>query len=641
MNRIQKILVFTLAVSCAMIALISTKQWTRLATKSQVSCDTLGFQNVNAISGEISCEARRFFFQDYFTVKLTKLPNSEPLQVAFSDPASKYLVTGQFIKPPVNALIVTDLKTKKTVWKSSDIGTGYSGLTREVVTLPEDSTTVIMSLYADVVYELTLSSKGAGSELPSNFFNLVTLFILGCSLALLFMSRPSPWISSAIILTSLAVIVSWYGMPFGSSAGWFDGGDDTSYMHWTYSLGYLLDPDLTHSPYISSWARNHNHHPWGTGLILAPFQLPARLLGLGIRPTVIHYCMINFGVIFCGCVSVLVLFKSFNFFSPWRPALTISLASLVSTSMIKWMFIRNFFSHVPEFLALSIATYFAMRRYYAQNLERRYFLVLLAAMSLATQVRRENIGLFGILIAFEWLLIETPSAKEKLKSISAVLVTAAATILILLLTNYFTDLKQFFGHNSVTQDFITTEMTATFIKQAPEVFYREAFGLFYWKNAYPWLALFSCVICRRSWRWWLPLVCATLFYLLMCTFFKYPNGMEWQNRMLLKLNPILFGGTLIFLTRAPLPFKLAGWSWLAYTTSITLAAYLGQKVQRMSFYLNEFSDHSFAYPQSWPGAKMLVFYLPLLSIWTICTVLWLKIYFDGTSRFDEARNLHD
>ena len=277
---------------------------------------------------------------------------------------------------------------------------------------------------------------------------------------------------------------------------------------------------------------------------------------------------------------------------------------------------------------MSLAGYFTVERYFRQRDENRYLTGLLAALVFATQIRRENIAFFGVVIVYEWLLPSTKSVLEKIKNSAFFAGAAVLSIVILMATNYFTKLKAFFASSQTAEYFYTSDFLTVFLKQAPAVFYQEAYGLFYWKNAYPWLALGACFVMRRFWRMWLPLLGIALFYLLMCTFFQYPNGFEWQNRFMLKLTPILFGGAVIFLNSVSRPIKIAGWLWLIASATMELHDYFKQLPKGMNFYATDFSDNMLMYPQSWPGPWMELFYLPLTAIWIISLVLCLKWYLD-------------
>jgi hypothetical protein len=617
-------LVILLILACSFITLSATRAFSLLSLSSSIECGDLGFQNLNPLAGSINCDVRQFLYGKYFSAHLKKNSSDLPLEVSFRDPTHKYNMTSQSIGTSPGLLVMND-KDQKRRWESKSILTRWSAMVREHVPFLENEPSVTLALNSESEFELILTTNAQKNLLSKNIEHL-TLVIAACVILLFSGPLKNNWMQYALLSTILAIVILWCGLPFCSAAGWFDPGDDLSYLHWTYAIGYLFDPDLTHSSFIPSWSLNHNHHPWGTGLLLAPFLIPARLMGLGMKPNMIHYSLMNFGVVFSGCLAVGILFRSFRLFSHWRPALVIAVLSLISTSMLKWMFIRNFFSHVPEFVTLSSAAYFALLRFYSLRVSRRCFFAMLISILLATQVRRENLALFGLLLSFEWLHLDMRSLKEKLRDSGFILLFSGLSIVILSATNYFTLLKSFSGNPLVQRDFHSDNLVAFFIKQAPEVFFRESFGLFYWKNAYSWLALFSCILERKSWRWWLPLASTTLFYLLMCTFFEYPNGFEWQNRFLLKLNPVLFAGTLIFLTRAPPLLKIIAWCWTIYGAWAEVNLYFTQIPSIVDFYSTNFSDQTFKFPQSLPPAVTILFYLPLLVIWMVSFLLWIKVY---------------
>ncbi len=629
MDKLRNYLIICMLLTSGLAAVITTKAWTRLPFRSLIDCSELGITNLAAATGEATCESRYYLFGQYYSVLLKKIPGPNPLKFLISGFQNKFSLSGQALQAPPGKLYVTDM-AGKSVWVGSGTGTDWSSATRVLIELPKDSDQFILSLPNNTEYNLILTSTFR-KELRTNFFDALTVIMLLASLVIFLMPSRNPWLKYAVLTSWLALIVLWYGMPYGSTTGWFDPGDDTSYMHWAYNLGYLLDPDLTHSAFIPSWSLNHNHHSWGTGLILAPFVLPSLLMGSGLRPGIIHFGLMNFGVIFCGCLAVVMLFRAFSLISSWRPALLVAVLSLLSTSMLKWMFIRNFFSHVPEFFALSFVTYFALQRFYKGRADLFYFVCMLLFMVLAVQVRRENIALFGLLMIFEFLHVKHPTVKIMAKYIASLALFAVVSYAILMGTNYFTQLKSFFGNSSTQQYFRTSNLWQVFCTQGPDVFYRESFGLFYWKNAYPWLAVMACVLNWKAWRWWLPLAGTTLVYLLMCTFYEYPNGFEWQSRFLLKLNPILFAGALIFLTSAPKALKIIGWSWMFLAGYFEYGMYLTQKPGGMNFYIADFSDHMLKYPQRFPGISVTIFYLPLIVVWCCAFGMWLKVYLTDRS----------
>ena len=123
-----------------------------------------------------------------------------------------------------------------------------------------------------------------------------------------------------------------------------------------------------------------------------------------------------------------------------------------------------------------------------------------------------------------------------------------------------------------------------------------------------------------------PLAVVTFLFIVMCTLYEYPNGMEWQNRFMLKLNPILFGGAAIFLRDSGRVLKCAGWVWLVTAACLEFDLYRRQLPAGMNFYLSDFSDHTLMFPQTWGGTNMTIFYLPLIAVLFLSTILWLRIY---------------
>lgn len=620
--------VLALAIICAFMTIISSKSWTVLAIRKPLDCQVLGLRNLDPSSGEAFCFDRYYLFGKYHSAQFKKLDTPKPLKFAIKDFKDKFLITGQLIKPPLGTFIITDMAREHILWTSSGIGTEWSGATREVVRMPDTANEFMLNASQNFIYEMTFSpvSDGTIHSYGIGVLTTLTVFLLVILLATRYSGRLQAYV---ILSVALALLILWCGMPYGSSTGWIDSGDDTSYLHWAYNLGYLFDPDLTHSAkIISSWAGDHNHHSWGVGIVLAPFLALARLKALDMPPGALHFGLMNFGVIFWGCIASFGLFKMFSLFADWRSASVMAILAVASTSTLKWWFMRNFFSHVPELAMLACAGYFATERYFKNRSETRYLMGVLCTLVLATQIRRENVVFFGLVIAYEWLLLKPKKVQDKLKDSALFAGAAVLSVIILMATNYFTKLKTFWASSGTAEFFYTSGFLEVFLKQAPDVFYKEAYGLFYWKNAYPWLALAGCFMERKAWRVWLPLFGITMFYLLMCTFFQYPNGFEWQNRFMLKLTPILFGGALIFLRRAPRLVKVFGWTWLLASLAWELSSYFEQIPKGMNFYSGDFSDNMLLFPQSWPGSWMELFYLPLTAIWMLSFVLCLKWYLE-------------
>lgn len=628
MERFVKSLSLALLLCCLALCLASTKLWTRLVESKPIDCATLGIENLNPSSGEVTCSARTFLFSKYRIAKFVKIPSADSLKFGLKSIPPNTTVTVQSIKPPPGYASIAN-KDGKTVWFTS-VGTEWTGASRALANLSAGEDYTLLSK-SDFEFEMVFS-LGKITAKHSIFLTALSVLI-GCYLFIFgFVVRTPRFADVAMIASVLALIVVWCGMPYGTTTGWIDTADDTSYLNWSYNLGYLLDPDLTHGP-IKSWASHHNHHSWGTGLFLAPFLFVARLISPGLPvPGLIHFGLMNFGIIFWGCVSVYVFYWTYKLFSPWRPALLMALLGLVSTSALRWMFIRNIFSHIPELVTIGCAAYFCAQRYFRSRGDWRTFLFMMLSLIMAVQVRRENNALFGIPILYEILLPQTRSRKERLSASIALLVGIILSSAILLATNYFTELKAFFA-NSQTQNFFNFKTPLqTLLTVGPQVFYGQDFGLFYWQNAYPWLALLACLTQMKQWRYWLPLAGTVGFYLLLCTYFEYPNGMEWQNRFLLKLTPILFGGALWFLNHSRLPIRIAGWIWMFVGAGMELLLYRVQKPVEMPFYIDDLSDHLFMYPQSWPGMNMSIFYLPLIAISFVATLFWTLFYFMGRRR---------
>jgi hypothetical protein len=623
MKHMHKTSILLVLFATVGILVCSTKIGSLMILRTPVSCDDLSFINLDPVAGDARCENRLFIFGKYNAITLKKFPGSNPLRIQFNKNEDNLAITGQIIKAPGTMKLATP--DGKIIWQSSGVGTEWSGATRSLVTTKDDRQTLIWTSNSEFEYEIILS-PGALPNLRSNLVTaLSVVIVLGVGFLCAFGRNYSAMTQISLLMSLCVVVILSCGMPYGSTTGWFDPGDDTSYFHWTYNLGYLLDPYLTHGR-LQSWASDHNHHSWGTGLMLAPFLIPARIMAPNLGPSSLHFGLVNFGVIIWGCLSIYVMFRTFSLVTAWRSALIVALFSVVSTSALKWMFMRNFFSHIPELLAVGCASYCIIRRYIDRELRARIFLGMLISLWLATQIRRENIALFAIPFLYEWLLNTGRNKKYILWYSGIIASVSVMSIITLLATNYFTKLGAFFTSSQTHSYFRPDKFWQMLTQNGPEVLWREDYGLFYWKNAYPWLALGAICLHRRSWRHWAPLSLITIVYLMMCILYEYPNGMEWQNRFLLKLNPILFGGALIFLKRAPKPMQIAGWSWMIASALMELGLYRRQLPAGMNFYISDLTDHSLMFPQLWPGINMYIFYLPLIFVSFVSALFWIRVY---------------
>ena len=162
-------------------------------------------------------------------------------------------------------------------------------------------------------------------------------------------------------------------------------------------------------------------------------------------------------------------------------------------------------------------------------------------------------------------------------------------------------------------------------KQGLLVLFDKEIGFFYWLNIFPWVALLALWWTRRKWKVWLPLLLTATSFILLCIMFEYPNGCEWQNRFLLKLNPIVFGGVgfVLFKGSKWVRSLIVGGACAACIREILL--YRNQLPDGMAFYLQQFGDHSLAFPQLFPGSAMYLFYLPLIVFASLATLMLITL----------------
>ena len=188
--------------------------------------------------------------------------------------------------------------------------------------------------------------------------------------------------------------------------------------------------------------------------------------------------------------------------------------------------------------------------------------------------------------------------------------------------NYFTDLKSFHGAKVAAKHFHWNTPLVMLEKNGLPVLFNSDFGAFHWLQICSYLGLISIFVARKHLRTWVPLVCTSALFLLMCVLYDYPTGDEWQNRFLVKLNPILFGGIGYLILRSKALWRSLIGLALAFAAGREIYIYKGLLPDGMAFFTHQFGDHSIAYPQMFPASGgMYLFYLPLICFTGLAAIL--------------------
>ncbi|MCX6116386.1 MAG: hypothetical protein NT027_02500, partial [Proteobacteria bacterium] len=301
------------------LLILVTKALPRIIQGRVIECSELGVANLLPNRGTVTCLEKNFVFGAYRSIILEGNKLEPGLLTSFDLSKLNGSLTAQLIGPPTEPLIAED-ETGKVIWSSNGTGTNWTAATR--VSIPDLAQINVLKFRfnSPTKFEIVVSPMQVGD---SSIVNILTLSLIFFGVVILSRKQNSPIESLTGCLLVYSAYIMFCGMPFGSSSGWFDSGDDTSYMHWAYNLGYHLNPDLKSTDYIKSWSLDHNHHPWGTGLLLAPFVFIVKLMKSGMTPNVIHFGFMNFGIIVMGFLSVLVLWRSFYLLFPSRLTLPI------------------------------------------------------------------------------------------------------------------------------------------------------------------------------------------------------------------------------------------------------------------------------------------------------------------------------
>lgn len=590
-----------------------------------MDCQTVNFRPMNAKN--IICKSRAWIAGTYQSIVIDNGDNrtTSDHHFSFYRGDADIGITGQSIRTP-NTVVVSDIRAGSIVGQSSGVGTSWSSATRMTFHLleTEHATYVVSQAPHSGPYEfLVTPNKFANSSRPATVtkyiarFTALILMILSIFIAFTVRSTSSFFL---LLSTTFLTATFYCGLPFGSSAGWYDPADDKSYVHWTYNLGFLTDPFLYHTD-LKSWAQNNNHHTWGTGLLLAPFVAPLKLLGNDIGTGSLFLSFMSNGVIMLSFAAIVIYFAAFRRIFSISGSILAAVGTLLCTSLLKWTYMRNFFSHAPEAFTLSIVTYGCVGRYFSKDSKRFDLLCIVLGLFFAIQTRRENMLFLVPLLCFELFGTTCTTLSEILKrarrrarAAALLLCTVAASEFVLRLTNYFTDLKHFEGTVAARRLLRLDQPGQMFSKNFFPVFFEQDFGLFYWKNLFAIVPVFAIFVYWRRFRVWLPLVSTVLLFMMLCVFYEMPNGVEWQNRFLLKLNPIFFGALALLMSERRTYWRILGGSTVVISAYFELDLYRRVLPAGMAFYADHFSDNALLYPQAYSGASMYLFFLPLIGL---------------------------
>lgn len=591
------------------ILLVTMRLHSLSVQKNVVPCENLGVKIAQGEEKDVTCFQNLFFGQLAWNSMITDPSLSQvPLTLEISvQKMDSHKIYGQSVRSP-NFIKFLNPFDSSRVAQSSAVGTTWSAAVRELFDFSNyhDPTILFTQAAGEKAYELSWLSSDVSTKW---ILNGMTLVLGGLLIFMLIKARTSQQIVT-VLAGAFTILLIYCGMPFGSAAGWYDTGDDRSYVHWALQLGYQLDPFLYHNSW-DTYAQRWNHHPWGTGLLLAPFLLPIRILRPGMQLGSLHMAAMSFGIIFLSFLSVLILFLAFKRILPPRVSAVCAFATIPSTSLIKWVFMRNIFTHGPEAFTLAIATYGFVGRYFTKTEKRSDLWAIIFGLFFATQVRRENIVFLGLAMLFEVLLRDRDPLKERIKSLATLVVTGVAAHFILQGTNYFTDLKTW-GPGPIFIDFRFAQFPEMIRKSAADVLFSKLYGFFYWTHGYVWVALGALWFGRKHWRIWAPMIGVFGFYCLMLMVHSGPSGGDWQGRYLLKFNPIVFGACAYFLTQASGALLVLGWGVLVVTAVYETYLYLGQIWPGMNYYSETLNDGAWLYPQVFPGLSMNLFFVPVI-----------------------------
>ncbi len=403
------------------------------------------------------------------------------------------------------------------------------------------------------------------TKLSSRWLYFISSGLLLISLLILIRLFPDMKIIHYITLTvAFFFLILYSGSPFGSGSGVYDGFDDASYLSWAHNIGYKHSLNMREA--LVETAAKDNIHTWGTGLFLAPAFFIMKYFDLdnshqGYNATA--FGLVNSLSILLSFFSVLIFFAAFTLIFPTYLAGVLSLWTVVATSLIKWTFFRNFFSHTPEALTLACFTYFFIRMYVTQDRSWSLVYAMMSVIIIIPQIRRENliIGLLPLWYEF----FQRQSLWSFVTRSFLLLGASIFAILLLQYSNLWTTVSGFWT-NPTAYLLKSPDILANIKANLGTVFTDRYTGFFPTLNVFPFLALYGAY--KTKMKYSLPFVVIVLGYLFMCLIHLSPNGAEWQNRFFLKFTPILLAGTGFAIVQMPVKIR-----WFALTAVIASGLY--------------------------------------------------------------------
>lgn len=549
--------------------------------------------------------------------------------------------------------------TNKLLGHSLDVGTiksssvtskyilGVSNSTKKIKIISDSDNDLRSKVYiSDInpVKKIIASEYFKFSSKASNMSRFIisaVLLLMILVYFIIYMNNYNSIIYNAVLLLLVyGVTVIFLGLPYATNEGAYDPFDDTAYLAWSHSIGYNLDGLVKNEPYPATIISNT--HSWGTGFFYAPVFWFSKTLakfinnhnetriahGLSqIFNTVSNY-RYNNGYNFATyvditCLAYIYTFLSiFIFFISFRlitnsnfAASLLGFAIFSGTSLIKWTLIRNIFSHVPEMLVLSMMTYvFVLMYYKKKNTMFNYCTYIVLGIILA-QIRREDILFIILPIYYEYL-------KEKIsrtffKRLTVTVIGVLLAQILLQLSNYLTLANSFwsFPTESLVQ---IKDMPSLVMKNFNLVLFSKNSG-FFTLNVFVPLALLSLIYLKKSFIKIIPFVILIVGYLIMCMINPYPTGCEWQNRLLLKIFPIIFCVIAYLLYSVKRTYKVIVYFLIIVGCFYQLYLYVHMLPKGMPLYSDLLSDYDILHP------KLLVEYaymLPVLIVFIALFLLW-------------------
>jgi len=365
-----------------------------------------------------------------------------------------------------------------------------------------------------------------------------------CLLVFRFRKRRSAWV---LLISVLFLILTFLGgLPFKGNVGERLNCqcDDESYYTWALTIGRQMIPDISGNDAPASM---NNHHSWGTGFLLAPGMWITKFFPLDIRsitrfpPKKILYhselIALSTMSIFLSYFSILIYFFAFAKVFKNDVAFLISIFTVFGTSLVAWTLDRNFFTHSSEAFLLAWYTLFFIQRYFLKDRRIRGLVYLLLSSIFLMQVRPENAVFTAVPVYFE--LIDRRNLFSYCRH--AIMVIAAIVLgwVLLQASSLFTQLHTF-GAMTPSANYFSFTLERIQKNYYGFLFAPGGTGLF--KMPFFWLCVLGMLLAKVKLKVLFPYVSFVLFFVILFLFYQFPTGAAWQNRFLLKLNPIFFAG---------------------------------------------------------------------------------------------------